>query len=404
MILAGWMARDLGGRRGAQIMAALAMAIAPVSVLGGELFEYFPFDYLWWVAIAWMTIRLLKSGDARWFIGIGAVGGLGMMTRYTMGVCAVALTAGLLLTPARRFLKSGWLWAGLGVALAIWTPNIIWQVQHHFISVDFLQSIHKRDVRIGRASGFVLNQLWLTASPLTIPLWAAGLWYYFSSAGRPFRVLGWMFLATFAVLLVTKGRDYYMSPVYPMLLAAGAVWMEPRLLARRIQWGAVACGGVLAVLVLPIVPVNSALWNKVETHIDDFHEEIGWPELVNEVAAVRDAIPAEQRAGLAILAANYGEAGAIDLYGPAHGLPSAISGVNSYWLRGYGDPPPRTLIVLGLSRRYLDRNFDACAVAGHVMNRLGVLNEETRDHPDIFVCSGPKKPWPEFWKDFQYFG
>jgi hypothetical protein len=136
----------------------------------------------------------------------------------------------------------------------------------------------------------------------------------------------------------------------------------------------------------------------------DFREEIGWPELVAMVARIRDSLPAEDRARMGILAGNYGEAGAINLYGPGYGLPSAISGVNSFWQRGYGNPAPETLIVVGLSRRSVDRNFTACEVAGHTSNVYGVENEETRDHPDIFVCRGLRRSWPEFWKSFRYYG
>ena len=133
-------------------------------------------------------------------------------------------------------------------------------------------------------------------------------------------------------------------------------------------------------------------------------EALGWPELAQTVAKIRDSLPAQERTHLGILAGNYGEAGAIDLYGPRYGLPAAISGINSFWLRGYGDPPPETLIVVGLSAHFLQSNFSACQVVGHTWNRFGVENEETRDHPDIFVCWGLKQSWPEFWKDFQYYG
>ena len=105
-----------------------------------------------------------------------------------------------------------------------------------------------------------------------------------------------------------------------------------------------------------------------------------------------------------VLAANYGEAGAIDFYGPSYGLPRALSGINSFWAKGYGDPPPQTLIVLGFSQRFLDANFSSCQVAGHTPNPYGVENEETGDHPDIYVCRGMRQTWPEFWSDFQYFG
>ena len=140
------------------------------------------------------------------------------------------------------------------------------------------------------------------------------------------------------------------------------------------------------------------------SRVDDFREEVGWPELVETIAGIRDTLPAKERPELGLLAGNYGEAGAINLYGPEHGLPKAISGVNSYWLRGYGDPPPQTLIVVGLSHAALDRYFESCEVAGHVSNRYGVKNQETREHPDIFLCRGLRQPWPEFWKRFRRYG
>src|SRR5581483_8081008 len=137
---------------------------------------------------------------------------------------------------------------------------------------------------------------------------------------------------------------------------------------------------------------------------DDFREEIGWPELVETVGRIRDSLSPEDRSHFAVLAGNYGEAGAINLYGPAYGLPNAISGINSFWARGYGDPPPQTLIVVGLSQTFVDRNFETCVAAGQISNRFGVMNEETSRHKDIFLCRHLRQPWPEFWKGFQYFG
>ncbi len=164
-------------------------------------------------------------------------------------------------------------------------------------------------------------------------------------------------------------------------------------------------GAVIAMaLVVPIAPVGSAWWNLGSKVQDDWREEVGWRDLVGEVAKVRDLLPAEDRTNVGILAGNYGEAGAIDLFGAAYGLPKVISGTNSFWLRGYGDPPPQTLIVTGLPRQYLERHFESCELAGHVTNRYGVLNEESREHPDIFVCRGLREPWPEFWKQFKNYG
>jgi hypothetical protein len=161
---------------------------------------------------------------------------------------------------------------------------------------------------------------------------------------------------------------------------------------------------ISAALALPLAPIHSKWWDISSKVQGDFVEEIGWPELVETVAQVRDSLTPDQRAKLGILAANYGEAGAVNLYGPKYGLPAAISGVNSFWARGYGDPPPDTLIVLGHSAGFLAKNFDSCRVAAHTWNRYGVENEESVDHPDIYVCSGLKKPWREFWAGYRHFG
>lgn len=414
IVLAGWMARELGGGRVAQVVAALAVAIGPVALASGALFQYVSFDFLWWVAIAYFTIGLLKSENPRWWLAIGAAIGLAMLTKYTIGVLVLGLGVGLMLTPSRKYLKSPWLWASAALAVLIFLPNAIWQIRHDFISLDFLRSIHARDVRIGRAKNFLVDQFLVAANTVTIPLWIAGLWFYFSRDGRQFRVIGWMFITAFGLFWVLQGRGYYMAPAYPMLLAAGAVVWERRLAAaspgavrarRILQWSALAVGAALAIaFVVPIPPVGSGWWNFANKVQEDWREEIGWPDLVAEVARVRDSLPVEERSRVTVMAGNYGEAGAIDLYGAAYGLPKVICNTNSYWLRGYGQTEPQTLIVTGLSRRYLEKHFDSVELAGHVMNRYGVLNEETKDHPDIFVCRGLREPWQEFWKQFKNYG
>jgi hypothetical protein len=198
-----------------------------------------------------------------------------------------------------------------------------------------------------------------------------------------------------------------------MLYAAGAVWLErwseQKIERRRSVAVAALCVALLAdillvgAIALPISHINSRWWQFASRINGDLREEIGWPELVQSIAKVRDGLPASDRERLGILAANYGEAGAVNLYGPQYGLPGAISGINSYWYRGYGDPPPQTLIVLGFSEQFLSKTFENCELAGRKWNRFGVQNEES-EHPEIYVCTGLRQSWPEFWKDFQYFG
>ena len=411
VVLTGLMARELGGKRVAQLLAATAAV--PFCLAGGALMQYVSFDYLCWVLAAYFVVRLLKSDDPRWWVAIGGAIGLGMMTKYTMGIFAFGIVAGVLLTDARRYLKSKWLWLGVAASLVIFLPNFIWQAQHHFITLDFLRQIHARDVSIGRTKSFLPDQLKITL--LAAPLWVAGLYFYlFSAQGKRFRMLGWMYVIPLLLFVILKGRGYYLAAAYPMLYAAGSVWGEQWLaslrarqavVVRAVAWAALAINiVVVAALFLPFAPVNSQWWGVAVKINDDLREEIGWPELVVTVARIRDSLPAADRARMGILAGNYGEAGAVNLYGGRLGLPQAISGVNSFWQRGYGDPAPETLIVIGISPRFLQRNFSACQLAGHAWNRYGVENEETRDHPDIYVCRGLRQSWPDFWKNFHYYG
>jgi hypothetical protein len=411
LVVTGLMARELGGHRVAQLVAAAAAV--PFCLGGGALMQYVSFDYLCWVLTAFFVVRLLKSDDPRWWIAIGSAIGLGMLSKYTIGVFVLGLTAGVLVTDARRYLANKWLWLGVAVALLIFLPNFIWQAQNGFVSLDFLRHIHERDVGIGRARYFLPEQLELTLS--AFPLCLAGLFFYFfSPAGRRFSALGWMYVVPLLLFVIAKGRAYYLAGAYPMLYAGGVVFLEQWLAVRSRPFAGalraivvttlVADMFIAAAITLPVAPVNSTWWNFAVKVNEDFREEIGWPELVETVAKIRDSLPPEDRAHFGIFGTNYGEAGAINLYGPRYGLPQAISGVNSFWERGYGNPPPETLIVIGLTRGFVENRFAACEVAGHTWNRFGIANEETRSHPDIFVCRHLRQSWPEFWKHLRYFG
>lgn len=414
VILVGLMARDFGGGRLAQVVAALAVAISPMALTAGMLIQYLSFDYLWWVLLAFCVTRLLRTEEPRWWLGIGTAVGLGMMTKYTMAFFVAGLVVAVLITSTRRYLRSPWLWAGVGIALLLFLPNLLWQIRHDFISLDFLSAIHARDIEWGRTDDFLIGQLHTAVNPFTVPLWVAGLLFFFlAPAGKRFRPLAWMFLTTFGLLWVTNGRSYYVGPAYPMLLAAGAAWVDSWLhtLSPRGAWWVKAglaamllVGGVVAVLIIkPVAPINSPLWDVTAEISDTNSEMVGWPDLAQQVADIYASLPAEQQATTAILAGNYGEAGALDLYGPEFGLPPVISGSNSLWARGYGDPPPETVIVVGFEAGYARRFFASCQPVGRVTNQYGVTNEETTYHTTIFVCQRPWQPWPEMWAEMQWF-
>ncbi|MFZ0806179.1 MAG: glycosyltransferase family 39 protein [Candidatus Sulfotelmatobacter sp.] len=411
IFVAGLMAYELGGGRLAQVTAAVCVALAPLAIFQATEFQYSTFDYLWWVLIAYFVIRLLKSEDARWCVPIGATVGLGLMTKYTMVFYVAGILGGLVLTDARRFLRTKWFWIGIAIAWVICLPNVIWQVRHDFISYHFLHSIHVRDVRQGRAQGFFKYQFWINANPASAPLCIAGLIAFFRR--RRFRMLGWMYVIPVVVFALNNGRFYYVGAVYPMLLAMGAVvgerWVATW--SRGWRWavegivfaGIAFCGAYSSAIIIPWAP-SGALKEFALNNNGDLREEIGWDDLVRAVAGVRDALPAEQRHNVGILVGNYGEGGAVTILGPEYHLPPAIQLTNSGWLRGFPTPPPSTLIVVGWEREQVDEAFTACRLAGHNGNSSGVKNEESVDHPDIYVCGPPKLPWPQFWAEHQRFG
>jgi 4-amino-4-deoxy-L-arabinose transferase-like glycosyltransferase len=411
IVITGLMARELGGGRLAQVTAALAVALSPLPLFEGTEFQYTTFDYLWWVLIAYFVIRLLKTENPRWWLGIGATVGVGLQTKYAMAFFIAGILGGILLTSARRYLASGWFWGGVALAVAIFLPNLVWQVRHEFISLHFLTSIHTRDVGEGRANGFLRDQFLICTNLFAAPLWIAGLVCFLRD--RRYRLLAWMYLIPLALFVIGKGRGYYLAATYPMLMAMGAVagerWVAslkrmPRRTVEAVFFSGLAlCGLYVGAVILPLA---SGGWfrNFALEKNGDLREEIGWQEMLKTVAGIRDSLPPAQRDNVGVLAGNYGEAGAIEILGPDYGLPAPISMTNSAWLRGYPAPAPSPLIVLGFTRKYAERAFTSCRVAGHAGNPYGVKNEESQDHPDIFVCDGPRLSWPEFWKKYQNFG
>ena len=227
MVLAGLIARELGGGRLAQALAAVATGISPIQLLAGTMISYSSFDCLWWVLTAYLVIRLLKSGDARWWLAIGLVFGLGMMTKYLFAFLIAGVVIGVLLTPARRALRSPWLWAGAALSLFLILPNLAWQIRHGFISLEFMRWINARGILIGRTASFIPEQFYFSANLAAIPLWIAGLVTCLAGGrSQKFRILAWMCVIPLALLIYLQGRSYYLAPAYPMLIAAGAVLTE----------------------------------------------------------------------------------------------------------------------------------------------------------------------------------
>jgi 4-amino-4-deoxy-L-arabinose transferase-like glycosyltransferase len=403
IVLTGLMAREMGGGVRAQVLAGAALV--PYALGAGAFMVYNSFDNICWVLAAWFVVKLLRSEDARWWVAVGAAVGLGMMAKYAMAFFAAAIVAGFLVTDARRYLASRWLWAGGAIALLIWAPNLVWEVRHQFVSFDFLRSIHARDVSQGRTQSFLPEQVYQTIAPL----WIAGLAFCLRAvSGKRFRAVGWMYVILFAEFLIARGRGYYLAAAYPMLYAAGSLWWEQRLASNpgrqrrswRVAWAVVASAAVIAAIVaLPIGLPRSRLWDVMR--LKELREEVGWEDLVATVAKARDSIPLEDRGRLAVLTSHYSAAGAVDLYGDRYGLPAAISRINSFGERGYGDPPPGTVIAIGFPREFLESRFASCRLAALNRNQYGVVNMSYLQ--GVFVCRGLIEDWPKFWNELPRF-
>jgi hypothetical protein len=409
LVLAGLIARELGGGRAAQV-GALLLSV-PLALTFSTVLQYNTFDLLAWSVLILSTAHVLRTGDERYWLGAGVGLGLGVLSKYAIAFPLVSLLAGIVLLPSqRRHLKSRWFWMGALVAAVIAAPNLIWLARHHFITLQMEHFIHLRDVRHGRADGYYTDQIKFTMFGL--PFAVGGLVALLRSSR--FRLLSAFYLGPFVLFALVKGRGYYLLPAYSVVYAAGAVGLERWLASRaKVVRGVVYAAVVVAVFAevgamawayLPIWRPGSAAWNWQMKNNDDMANEIGWPEFVAQVAAVRDGLPPGERTQLAVLAENYGEAGAIELYGPKYGLPVPIATVNDFHDRGWGPFEPETLIVVGGHLEYESKFFESCSVVGMVHLPYGVQDEETVDHPQILVCHHLKEAWPVVWGRSQDFG
>jgi hypothetical protein len=233
------------------------------------------------------------------------------------------IVGGIVLSRPRSLLNK-WLWCGAAIAVLIFLPNLIWQVRHDFITLDFLRFIHTRDVRLGRADGFLPAQFWAMTNPVTVPIWIAGLYFlFFKQEGKRYRMIGWMYLIPLVSLLIARGRPYYLAPANPMLLAVGAVWGERWLetlapatagtIRRVFRTSMVMSGLVTVALVLPLAPAGSRWWRIADATNTNFNEELGWREMTDGVVRVRDSL-SQDDVPVGVLARDAGEAAAIKIF------------------------------------------------------------------------------------------
>lgn len=404
VLLTGLLARELGGGRRAQLIAAACAAVSAVVLVTGHIVSTTTFDVLFSVALAWLLARVVRTGDGTLLLPAGVVLGLGLLNKNLVGVYAACLVGALLVTGPRSPLRSGWVVAGAGAALILGLPYVIWQALNGWPQLEMTRII-AGEGDVGGRLGFLPFQL-LLISPLLVPLWVAGL-VRLLRAG-PFRFLGVAYVLLAVLYLVSGGKPYYLAGAYPALLAAGAVaadgWLARgrEALRRRLLTVAVALSAVVgAVVGLAVLP-ERALGPVVAVN-PEAGAQVAWPRFTGQVADVWNGLTRAERATGLVLTENYGEAGAIERYGPELGLPPAYSGHNGFarWRVPTGSAGPIVLVGYENTERR-DALFANCAQQGTVDNGLDLDTEE--QGAPIWVCAAPRKNWLDLWPEVSHLG
>ena len=407
--LAGLLTRELGGGRFAQGLAALCSACAGVYLILGHLFTMNVFEPLLWMGCAYVVIRIVKTGNQKLWLWFGVLAGIGLENKYSMAVFGFAVVVGLVLTPQRKAFASPWIWIAGAIAFAIFLPNLLWNLQHHFPFLELMRNIRAsgRDLAF-TPPGYLKAQMMLL-TPVTLPVWFMGaVYFFFWKTGKPFRLLGWTFVTVLLVFIVSHGKDYYASPVYPMMFAAGAIAFEQLSQLRGLGWVRPALIGLILLgtaallpLFLPVLSPEAFLRYQARLPFQIQPDEksmlmepmphyyswtFGWEEMVQAVAKAYALVPPEERADTAIFANDFAAAGAIDIIGPRYGLPKAIGGHQSYWLWGPRNYTGQTVIVLGSTPEREAQNFREVTVVAELHNPYAPPWENR----PVLLCRSPK--------------
>lgn len=411
VLLAGAIARELGGSRFAQGLAALCVLVAPGILALDHFLNVNAFEPLCWMGCAFVLIRIVNTGNERLWLWFGVLAGLGLETKHSMLIFGFALVAGLVLTPQRKHLFNRWLvLAGL-LAFVLFLPNLLWNIQHHFPFLELQENIRRDNRNVSLSLGSFFGQEALAMLPLSAPIWIAGLGWLLRGRYRAL-ALAWGIAA--AIIFAMNPRVYYLFPAFPMLFAAGSVQFETWLSRPRLAWiKPVYCalmvlmGTLLAPTVLPLLPPETYIRYVRATHLQPppienarlgplpqlFADQFGWEDMAAAVARVYYTLPADIRARTAIFGQNYGQAGAIDLFGPKYGLPPAISGHQNYFLWGPRGATGESMIVMGDRQPVLESKFARVQKMAHVAHPYAMPYE----HIDIFYCQGFKLPLADAW-------
>jgi hypothetical protein len=418
VVLVALLARELGGGRTAQRLAALAALVSPVYLGVTDFYSMNAFEPALWAAAALILARIANGADPRAWLLLGLVLGLGLLNKISMLWFGVGLAVGLVVTRERRWLATPWPWLAAVLAFALLAPYVLWQLQHGWPLLEFMQNAREQKMVAKSPLAFLTDQL-LVMNPVLAPFWAAGLVYYFASQeGRRQQLLGWIWVGAFAVLVASGAvRANYLAPAYTPLLAAGGVVFEQLARRRDWRWLPAAAAGLFLVGAAAIAPMAVSLLPParfvayqraigIAPPVDQtgdlgpmplhFALRFGWAELRTGVARAVASLSPEEREHAVVLGSWFGDTGMINLYRARDGLPPAIGGHNNYWLWGPGDATGEVLVAIAesddeLREWYADVRQVADVDCSYCLPDVARLR--------VYVCRQPRRPIADWWPE-----
>lgn len=409
VVLTGLIARELGGGRGPQVLAGACVAVAPLTIGSAHLLGTTAFGLPAWALVTWLVLRILRTGNDRLWLWVGLATGIGLLDSDLIAFLLFAVVIGLAAAGPRRPFGSIWLYAGGGIALVMWAPYLAWQAGRGWPELAVARGIAAGASGTSAPRWEILPYQILLLGFIA-PVAVAGLVRLLRGGElRWARALGVAFVVLVIVFTITGGKPYYLGGTYPLLLGAGApaalAWTTGARRGRpapgRPRYGPLIAAVALDVLTipvtLPVVPVTAVGATSIVKLNYDAGETIGWPAFVSEIAAAYRSLPAGQRASAIVLTSNYGEAGAVDHFGPALRLPQAYSGHMGFWY--WGPPPPSadgaTVVAVGFARSDLDGRCGSLRLAAVLNNHVGVNDGE--QGAQVWICAAPRITWAAAW-------
>jgi hypothetical protein len=414
-------ARELGGKRFALILSAVCTVVSGQYLSNGSLLGTNCLEPTLWMACAYFVILAIKCNQPRYWIWFGVFAGLGLEEKYSIALFGFAIVVGLLLTEQRRALVNKWIWLGGLAAFLIFLPNLLWNLHYHWPFLQLMHNIRAEGRDVVLPAGQYFLQQALLMNPLTAPIWITGVVaLLFASRLKPYRVLGWSYLVCYTGFFLLHGKNYYLAPIYPMLLAAGSVVIDSTLSRPRVSWlkpvivtVLLINGALLAPIPVPILSPDGfiAYMHKLPFKLPVmehsharatlpqwYADQFGWHEIVAETAVAWNQLSPEERRDCGIFAQDYGQAGAIDFFRPHYGLPPSLSGHQTWFLWGPGPYSGNCMIVLDDSRENLEALWTNVQFVGTSADNPYALEKQI----DVYICRGKKfESWPIFWPNIK---